>query len=223
MKKLKITDLCSENFHITKKSPQIYLLQIDENLYEVKFKKNDESSLLIDNILTHIQQFDEQKQKGTESSYEFTYETEDFIIQTPRMAEVTKDGFPIKIQDENFALPRWGPDDHIVIDPVSKPKSLRKEQFPTRNEYRNPDVFPDFDNKIYKKDQHGSTGGGMFMGPDDSFFTQDCSCSDKKKKDDPAAPHAKYDPIFPSKKKYTGPDPDHLKKPGNSSDDKDIF
>lgn len=72
----------------------------------------------------------------------------------------------------------------------------------------NRDIFPDTSNIQHRKQR---PRGGMIVGEGDLFCDRTADGSD------PASPFGRFDPFYPGKnKRMSGPDPDHLRKSGNS-------
>lgn len=137
-------------------------------------------------------------------------------LESEKLTELNKNGIHIKRRWRSVITPTGvglSDSDPLII----KRNDNREELFGRRDEKLHPDIAPDFDQNIYKGRVPQK---GMLMGPDDEYFNRTI----KSDEDDVRVPEfAKYDPIMPGRKKRTGPDPDHLKKPGNFPDDPDLF
>lgn len=201
---MKLNELCEKNLSITKQDEQIYHIVLDDYIFKIELKKEVD----FDYVIKQIQIMRENQSEISEN--------ECFkIIKANNEMNRSKDIFEIKTSDENFSFILPSTSQERIAHYKYEEKFLDN----TESQKQHPDIFPNIDPILHKKK---SEHRGMHMSPDDTFFKHHSFQQESRNNDDLAAPFAKYDPIFPTQKKYKGPNPDNLKKPGNFPD-KDIF
>ncbi|KRH92824.1 hypothetical protein M153_25760001865 [Pseudoloma neurophilia] len=76
-----------------------------------------------------------------------------------------------------------------------------------------PDIHPKYDQNIYRR----KNDSGTYIDPNERFFRNELE-KNEENSDLQVPEGARHDQMFPGKRKYRGPNPDHLRKPGNFPD-----
>lgn len=190
---MKLSEIFNSSFAIRKEKDHFLFIK-DENVYEIKINDENDDFEMILRIIIDMEKKD--------------------------LTELNQNGIQVRKKHHRVTtssqISSLSPDEPHVITRSDN----RQEVFGRQIRKLHPDIEPDFDQNIYK----GKTlPKGMIMGPDDEYFKQQIKKEDDTDQDVRVPDFAKYDPILPSRNKRTGPNPDHLRKPGNFPDDPDLF